>query len=343
MKLSMRRLFLSVVNVGIIGASGYTGLELVKILINHPEFHLNYLANSEGETTIDTLHPSLKGVCGVEVKKASVEDAVLHCELVFLALPHKTAMAFVKPLIARGVKVVDLSADYRLPQDIYEEFYVPHTDIENLKHVVYGLPELYREELKGASLVANPGCFPTCAILGVLPFMKQRVPNTPLIVDAKTGVSGAGKKLSDVTHFVNVNDNLFAYNPLMHRHAPEIAQKLGIDFDEVNFVPHLVPLTRGMLSSIYIQVSGEFDAFEVLKEFYKDSPHVRVSKNPVDMKSVAGTNFCDIFVKQKGNMLFVSSAIDNLMRGASSQAVVNANLMMGLDESLGIPNIAYVP
>jgi len=338
-------LFLSAtkINVGVIGASGYTGLELVKILIKHPSFNLNYVANSEGKTTISELHPSLNGVCNLEVQKADTTIASELCELIFLALPHKTAMAYVKPLIASGVKVVDLSADYRLPQDIYEEFYTPHTDIENLQNVVYGLPEMFKEELKTASLVANPGCFPTSAILGLLPFMDKRVPHTPIIVDAKTGVSGAGKKLSDVTHFVNVNDNLFAYNPLMHRHAPEIANKLDVSFDEVNFVPHLIPLTRGMLSSIYIQTSGEFDAYEILESYYKNAPHVRVSKNPVDMKNVAGTNFCDIYVKQKGNMLFISSAIDNLMRGASSQAVVNANLMMGLDERDGIPDIAYVP
>ena len=331
------------INVGIVGATGYTGLELVKILINHPSFHLNYIANSEGGVTINELHPSLSGVCEVDVRKADVNDIALHCELVFLALPHKTAMAYVKPLIAKGLKVVDLSADYRLPQDIYEEFYTPHTDPENLSHVVYGLPEMFREDLKSAKLVANPGCFPTSAILGLLPFLSKRVKNTPIIVDAKTGVSGAGKKLSEVTHFVNVNDNLFAYNPLMHRHAPEIAQKIGVDFEEVNFVPHLVPLTRGMLSSIYIQTSSDFDANELLSSFYENEPFVRISTNPVDMKNVAGTNFCDIYVKQKGNMLFISSAIDNLMRGASSQAVVNANLMMGLNESAGISKIAYVP
>ena len=330
-------------DVGIIGATGYTGLELVKIIIKHPNFNLNYIANSEGDTTINELHPSLNGVCELEVKKADVDECAKSCKVVFLALPHKTAMAYVKPLMACGMKVVDLSADYRLPQDIYEEFYTPHTDPENLKHVVYGLPEMFKEELKSASLVANPGCFPTSAILGLLPFMGKRVQNTPIIVDAKTGVSGAGKKLSEVTHFVNVNDNLFAYNPLLHRHAPEIAQKLGVDFDEVNFVPHLVPVTRGMISSIYIQTGEDFDAFETLKDFYKNSPFVRVSKTPVDMKNVAGTNFCDIYVKQKKNLLFISSAIDNLMRGASSQAVVNANLMMGLDESAGIADIAYVP
>jgi len=331
------------INVGIVGATGYTGLELVKMLLKHPKFHLNYIANSEGATTINKLHPSLNGVCEDEVLKADVDSISQECELVFLALPHKTAMAFVKPLIAKGLKVVDLSADYRLTQEVYEEYYVPHTDVENLKHVVYGLPEMFREELKSAKLVANPGCFPTSAILGILPFLSKRIEGTPVIVDAKTGVSGAGKKLSDVTHFVNVNDNLFAYNPMLHRHAPEIAQKLNIDFDDVTFVPHLVPLTRGMISSIYLQVSDNFDAAQLLHEYYKNEKNVRVCENPVDMKSVAGTNFCDIYVKRKKNMLFISSAIDNLMRGASSQALVNANLMMGLDENMGIPDIAYVP
>ena len=334
---------MSKINVGIVGATGYTGLELVKMLINHPSFHLNYIANSEGGTTINTLHPSLNGVCEDVVVKADVDVIAKECALVFLAVPHKTAMAYVKPLLEKGVKVVDLSADYRLTQEVYEEFYVPHTDVKNLEHVVYGLPEMFREELKSATLVANPGCFPTSAILGLLPFMPKRQKHTPIIIDAKTGVSGAGKKLSEVTHFVNANDNLFAYNPLMHRHAPEIAQKLDVAFEEVNFVPHLVPLTRGMISSIYIQVSDDFDAQELLKEFYKDEKNVRISENPVDMKNVAGTNFCDIYVKRKGNVLFISSAIDNLMRGASSQALVNANLMMGLDENMGVPNIAYVP
>ena len=331
------------INVGIIGASGYTGLELIKILINHPHFNLNYIANSEGGMDADELHPALKSVCSLEVKKADVAEAAACCELVFLALPHKTAMAFVAPLIAKGVKVVDLSADYRLPLDIYEKFYTQHTDKENLSHCVYGLPEMFKKELASAKLVANPGCFPTSAILGLLPFMDKRVADTPIIIDAKTGVSGAGKKLSEVTHFVNVNDNLFAYNPLNHRHAPEIAQKLGVSLDAVHFVPHLCPVTRGMLSSIYIQISQDFDPLEHLKNFYKDDCFVRVSEKPVDMKNVAGTNFCDIFVQRKGNLLFISSAIDNLMRGASSQAVVNANLMMHLREDTGIPTIAYVP
>jgi N-acetyl-gamma-glutamyl-phosphate reductase len=331
------------IDVGVIGATGYTGLELVKMLVKHTIFNLKHIANSEGNTTINQLHPSLNGVCEDRVHKADIQNIAKNCELVFLALPHKTAMAYVQPLIAQGVKVIDLSADYRLSKEIYEEFYTQHTDTKNLEHAVYGLPEMFREELKSAKLIANPGCFPTSAILGLLPFMGKRVVNTPIIIDAKTGVSGAGKKLSEVTHFVNVNDNLFAYNPLMHRHAPEIAQKLDVSFDEINFVPHLIPLTRGMISSIYIQVDEKIDANAILKEFYKNDRHIRITQNPVDMKSVAGTNFCDIYVKQKGNILFIASAIDNLMRGASSQAIVNANIMMGLDESMGIPDIAYVP
>jgi len=331
------------INVGIVGATGYTGLELVKIVIKHPNFYLSYIANSEGGTTINTLHPCLNGVCEDVVQKADVDDIAKRCELVFLALPHKTAMAFVKPLMQKGVKVVDLSADYRLPQDIYEAFYCPHSDAANLSHAVYGLPELNRDAIEGAKLVANPGCFPTSAILGLLPFMDKKVPNTPVIIDAKTGVSGAGKKLSDTTHFVNVNDNLFAYNPLLHRHAPEIADKLGLDFELVNFVPHLVPVTRGMISSIYLQVEENFDAQALLRERYREEKFIRISETPVTMKNVAGTNFCDIYVQQKGSMLFIASAIDNLMRGASSQAVVNANIMMGFDEGAGIVDIAYVP
>ena len=331
------------IKVGIIGASGYTGLELLKTLTYHSTFLLSYVANSEGGTSVDKLHPSLTSICALEVKKADVEECANSCELVFLALPHKTAMAYVKPLLAKGIKVVDLSADYRLSQDIYESFYTSHTDVENLQNAVYGLPELNREAIKKASLIANPGCFPTSAILGLLPFMDKRVEGSQIIIDAKTGVSGAGKKLSESTHFVNVNDNLFAYNPLMHRHAPEIADKLGIDFDEVSFVPHLVPVTRGMLSSIYIQVEGKFDAYDLLKDYYKSEPSVRIFNQPVDMKNVAGTNFCDIYVKRKNNTLFISSSIDNLQRGASSQAVVNANIMMGLRELSGVSDIAYVP
>lgn len=331
------------INVAVIGASGYTGVELIKMLVAHPKFALTYVATSEGGVTLTELHPALTGVFECDVQKADADAVAEEAELAFLALPHKTAMGFVKALRARGVKVVDLSADYRLKRETYETHYVPHIDPENLEQAVYGLPELFREEIINAQLVANPGCYPTATILGALPFMRYMKPGSPMIVDAKSGVSGAGKKCTDKTHFVTINDNAFAYNPLTHRHGPEIAEKLRLPEAQVHFVPHLLPITRGMLSSIFMQVEGTFDPMEMLHDFYSGEPYVRVRTEPVGMKYVAGTNFCDLFAKRSGDMLFVTSAIDNLLRGASSQAIVNANLMMGLDERAGIPNIAYVP
>ncbi len=334
------------INVGIVGASGYTGLELVKMLVTHPEFHLNYLATTTGDTVIEALHPSLVDVITLPVDKASIASVVEHCELVFLALPHKASMGFAKDLIAKGVKVVDLSADYRLELETYEHIYCEHEDKENLDKAVYALIEYYREELKKTKLVAGPGCYPTATLLGILPFIPYIDPKAPLFVDAKSGLSGAGKKLSQTSHFVNINENMFAYAPLRHRHGAEIAEKIekiqGVQLN-VNFVPHLIPATRGELVSVYATLQEDIDPLEVLKEHYKNDPFIRIRENPVDLKSVAGTHFCDIFATKNENALFVSSSIDNLLRGASSQALVAANLMCGLSEGAGIPTIAYVP
>ncbi|MEA3498502.1 MAG: N-acetyl-gamma-glutamyl-phosphate reductase [Campylobacterota bacterium] len=333
-------------NVSIVGATGYTGLELVKILLNHPNFNITYIANSEGGTTIDKLHPSLTNVIDMEVQKADASQIAKVSELCFLALPHKTAMSFAKQLLALGVKVVDLSADYRLELDRYEEHYCPHEDKENLPNAVYGLPEFYEQEIKKANLVANPGCYPTATLLGLLPFAKYIDNNSNIFVDAKSGVSGAGKKLSETTHFVTVNDNMFAYNPMKHRHMPEIQEKLKLIENKefrINFVPHLIPVTRGMLVSIYTTLNSKIDVKAVLEEYYKDCEFIRVKDKPVDIKSTAGTNFCDIFVEQNGDAIFINSSIDNLLRGASSQAAVNANLMCGYDAGVGICKIAYVP
>jgi N-acetyl-gamma-glutamyl-phosphate reductase len=334
------------VNVGIVGASGYTGLELVKMLLTHPEFVLKYLATTTGDTVIEAIHPSLVDVITYPVEKASVEAVVESCELVFLALPHKASMGFAKELIEQGVKVVDLSADYRLDLETYEEHYCEHEDKEHLSDAVYGLIEYYREDLKKAKLMAGPGCYPTATLLGILPFIPYLDHNALLFVDAKSGVSGAGKKLSETTHFVTVNDNIFAYNPLKHRHAPEIAEKIekvhGVKMS-VNFVPHLIPATRGELVSVYATLKEDIDPLEVLKEFYKDDMFIRIREKPVDIKSTAGTHFCDIFAMKNGNGLFVNSAIDNLLRGASSQALVGANLMCGFPEGMGIPVVAYMP
>lgn len=333
-------------NVAIIGASGYTGLELVKILLSHPTFVITYIGTSKGEEKLTNLHPSLTNVTEANVEKSNPKEVAKVADLAFLALPHKTAMAYARELLDLGVKVVDLSADYRIELDTYEKFYCPHEDKENLLLAQYGLPELNREKIKKATLTANPGCYPTASLLALLPFAKFAKKDRPIFIDAKSGVSGAGKKLSSSTHFVTINDNIFAYNPLLHRHAPEIKEKFdafcGGNF-EVNFVPHLIPITRGMLVSVYLQVDEKIDAHEVLKRFYTDEYFVRVRENPVNVKDVAGTNFCDLSVFQNGKSIFISSAIDNLLRGASSQAVANANLMSGFDEGLGLPIISYAP
>ena len=333
-------------NVAIIGASGYTGLELVKILINHPKFNITYIANSVGEIKLTELHPALKNICEFDIQKANAKDISEVSDLVFLALPHKTAMGFVKELLKFDLKVIDLSADYRLKLNTYEKYYCKHIDKNNLKNSVYGLPEFFRDKIKKAKLIANPGCYPTASLLAILPFIKYIDKNIPINIDAKSGVSGAGKKLSDLTHYVHINENMFAYNPMEHRHSPEIKEKLkvisGKKFD-INFVPNLIPVTRGMLVSAFVTLKDKIDAVQILKDFYKNEKFIRIREKPVDIKSTAGTNFCDIYVKQKGKSLFINSSIDNLLRGASSQAVVNANLVCGFDEDLGIPNIAYIP
>ncbi len=334
------------VKVGVVGASGYTGLELVKMLVTHSGFKLTYLATTGGDTMIEQLHPSLVDVISLPVEKANADAVAESCELVFLALPHKASMGFAKDLLGKGVKVVDLSADYRLDLDTYEAHYCEHEDKAHLDDATYALIEYYREELKSTNLAAGPGCYPTATLLGILPFIPYIDTNAPLFVDAKSGVSGAGKKLSETTHFVTVNDNIFAYNPLKHRHAPEIAEKIakihGAKMN-VNFVPHLIPATRGELVSVYATLKEDIDPLEVLKKHYANDPFIRIRENPVDIKSTAGTHFCDIFAAKNGNALFVSSAIDNLLRGASSQALVAANLMCGYNEGMGIPTIAYMP
>ncbi len=334
------------INVAIVGVSGFTGLELIKILIKHPKFNLSYVANSEGGTSLNALYPSTVKVFDIEISKANPKEIAKVADLAFLALPHKTSMGFAKELLKLGVKVVDLSADYRLELDTYEKYYCLHEDKEHLNDSVYGMPEFFKNEIKKANLVANPGCYPTASLLGILPFCDFIDESYPVFIDAKSGVSGAGKKCNAKTHFVSIDENCFAYNPLKHRHEPEIKEKMkiisGKDFD-INFVPHLLPLVRGEMCDMYMLLKKEIDPVKYLKEFYKEARFVRIFENPVDMKSVAGTNFCDIFAKSVGKKLYINSTIDNILKGSSSGAVVNANIMCGFDEDLGIPDIAYVP
>ena len=334
------------INVGIIGVSGYTGLELVKMLLNHPRFTLTYCANTEGETSVSDLHPALFGVCDLGVEKVDLDRAAQMCELIFLALPHKTAMNTAKGLLDRGVKIVDLSADYRLNRENYEKFDCEHEDINNLEHAVYSIPELHGRIAEGARLVANPGCHVTATLMALAPFLNHIDTTQPIFVDSKTGVSGAGKSPTSGVHYVSVNDNINCYNIIKHRHAIEIEQHASLlcgNDVKVTFVPSLVPMTRGMLACVYATLKSDVQADACMEKFYEGQPFVRVRTAPPHTKMTAGTNFADVYAARHGNALVAMCAIDNLMRGASSQAMVNANIMMGLDESLGIPVIAYVP
>ncbi|WP_297880016.1 N-acetyl-gamma-glutamyl-phosphate reductase [uncultured Campylobacter sp.] len=330
--------------VGIIGVSGYTGLELIKALLSHPSFEISYLgASAQGE--ISEIFPQLRGVFEMRVEAADARVAAQRCELVFLALPHEKAMEFAREILKfKSVKVVDLSADYRLSRELYEKNYTAHLDPRNLAHAVYGLPELNREKIRAARLTANPGCYPTCAILALAPFVRLLDPALGVFIDAKSGVSGAGKALKTSSHFVSVNENAGAYSPISHRHADEIKEQLQIlrggEFSTL-FVPNLLPITRGMLVSAFGVLQKSVDAEAVLREFYANEPFVRVRSEPVNIKNVVGTHFCDIFVKTAGDKIWINSAIDNLLRGASSQAVANANLMCGFAEATALPRIAH--
>lgn len=335
------------INVAIIGASGYTGLELIKLLINHKEFNITYIANSTGDINVQELHPSLKNVINLTVESADAKEVAKNASLAFLALPHKTSMYFAKELLELDVKVVDLSADYRLSLENYEKYYCKHEDKEHLQQAIYGLPEYYKEEIKNANLIANPGCYPTASMLALLPFVPYLEENSQIFIDAKSGVSGAGKKLAQTSHFCNINENIHSYNPFIHRHMPEINEKVekitGKKF-QINFVPHLIPVTRGMLISVYATLKDEnVDVNDILKKKYNDKEFIRLRNEPVNIKNTAGTNYCDIYAVKNKKALYINSSIDNLLRGASSQAVVNANLMCGLNENEGIPKIAYIP
>ncbi|WP_297809999.1 N-acetyl-gamma-glutamyl-phosphate reductase [uncultured Helicobacter sp.] len=334
------------IKTSIIGVSGYTGLELVKLLINHPVFELNAVYASENYQELSTIHSCLKEVVNLPVCETNLIQIAQESGLVFLALPHQKAMEYVKGLYDKGIKIVDLSADYRLSLEQYEENYCPHLDKENLKNAVYGLPEYNRTQISKTNLVANPGCYPTASLLAILPFVSYLDSNQTLYIDAKSGVSGAGKKLVQTSHFVTINENLFAYSPINHRHSPEINEQLnqlGKQNLKALFVPHLIPLTRGMLVSVYAKLKEPINALEILQAKYANEPFIRIRTTCPQIKNIAGTHFCDIFAKTDGLDLFITASIDNLLRGASSQALANANLMFGLEESLGLPQIAYAP
>lgn len=332
------------IKVGILGISGYTGLELVKLILSHPHFELSY-AGASSESRLSELFPQLRGVFDLDVEVADISQIKKRCELVFTALPHMQSMKYIKEL-REHIKIVDLSADYRISLESFRTNYGEHTDAKGLKNAVYSVPELHRDSLKNCSLVANPGCYPTASLLALAPFAKMIDEKAGVFIDAKSGVSGAGKSLKASSHFISVDENANAYSPLTHRHAAEIKEHfyaLGGAAD-VLFVPHLLPLNRGMLVSVYITLKEQFShisPLQVLNDFYRNESFIRICSEPPQIKNVAGSHFADLCAYKSGDKIVVLSAIDNLLRGASSQALANANIICGFDESLALPRLAH--
>ena len=351
------------VPVGLVGVTGYTGMELTRILAGHPGLMLvRATSRSEAGKSLADLYPYLSGpgdlgrMGALTVTQPDPADLAKACALVFLAVPHKTAQEIASALIAKGVKVVDLSADFRLrDKATYEHWYAtPHTEPKLLAEAVYGLPELYRADMAGARLIANPGCYPTSSILGLCPALEQGLVHTgDIVIDAKSGTSGAGRKASVGTLFCEVADSFRAYNLTKHRHTPEIEQEVSLLAGEsvaLSFNTHLLPIGRGILSTIYTRLKKPMtlkDVHALYAERYADEPLVRVL--PIgtlpETRWVRGTMFCDIglAVDERLGRLIILSAIDNLCRGASGQAVLGANLMLGLPETQGLPTAPLMP
>ena len=340
--------------VGIVGATGYTGSELVRILISHPSVEISVITadSRKGERFVD-VHPQFQGI--FDSPLVGIEDIQKHdLDVVFLALPHGVSMDFVKDHLDQEFKIVDLSGDFRLSSpDVYESWYKKnHTFPKGFEAAVFGLPELFRSAIKKAKLVANPGCFPTSAILALAPLLKENlVDKNHLIVDSKTGVTGAGNKAKPNTHFPAVNDNFTAYGIKNHRHTIEIQEVINAYSGEkasVIFTPHLLPVDRGILSTTYTmptQDISEQQIHQIFNDYYDNEPFVRLVDQVPSLKQVRGTNFADLYVTydDRTNTIITVSVIDNLVKGAAGQAVQNMNLMLGLPEDEGLAIVPLQP
>jgi N-acetyl-gamma-glutamyl-phosphate reductase len=344
------------IRVAIAGASGYTGFELIRLLGFHPEVELTTICSRTHQgVRLEEVYPALRGHCSLTFQLPEPDVLLTNADLVFTALPHQTAMDVVPELLARGVKVIDLSADYRLRDaGVYEAWYQPHKTPELLAEAVYGLPELYREQIASARLVANPGCYPTSVILALAPVLLEKmiVPES-IIADSKSGVTGAGRGPALATHYCEVNDGFKAYKVAEHRHTPEIEQELsrlaGRNI-RVSFTPHLVPMSRGILSTIYatlLEGVKHADVERAFVAFYQHASFVRISGTgtlPTTLQ-VRGSNYCDLGwrLDARTGRLILISVIDNLTRGASGQAVCNMNLMYGWPETWGLNQAPWQP
>lgn len=348
------------IEVGIVGGTGYTGIELIRLLLQHPQARLKMLTSrTEAGLKVADMFPSLRGVVDLEFSALDIEQ-LKTCDVVFFATPHGVAMKYAQALTDAGVKVIDLAADFRLQNlDQFKEWYgMEHECPEILKNSVYGLSELNRDKIAKANVVGNPGCYPTTVQLGLAPLLKSQnllIEFNNIIVDAKSGVSGAGRKASMGLIYTENTDNFKAYGVAGHRHHPEIVEALenisgkkGV-FDGLTFVPHLVPMIRGMLSTIYINLTEEGQAADLQKlyeDFYQNETFVDVmpANSQPETRSVRGANYLRIALYQPlPNRLIVIVAQDNLVKGASGQAIQNMNIMFGLQESLGLTSVGLLP
>ena len=336
--------------VGIIGGSGYTGLELLRLLSAHPEVEIVLVTSRQyqGER-VDKVFPAFRGLLGLTFDDLS-KAMETPMDIVFTALPHGESMKVVPHLLERGVKVIDLSADFRLKdQGLYMEFYGPHTAPHLLERAVYGIPELYREEIRGAVLIANPGCYAIDSILCLAPLAKAGMLGREVIIDAKSGVSGAGRGPSLTTSFVEVNESFKPYKVAEHRHRPEIEQAVEVLCGrptEVLFVPHLLPVSRGILVTVYVETgkTSQEELYRIYGDFYRDEPFIHLlSDSMPDISHVRGSNCCSMAIKVVGGggRAIVIGAIDNLGKGAAGNAVQNMNIILGLPEETGLTPPLY--
>ncbi len=334
------------IRIAILGATGYTARELLGLLLRHPEVEITALTTRQDtQLHVAEVHPSLRGRLDLKLENLSTAEVAKRADCVFGCLPHAASAAVISELLDAGCRVVDFSADYRLddPQ-VYTKWYqVEHSDPERMAKTVYGLPELFRKSIQGADLVANPGCYPTAAILALAPLLKAGViAPRGIVIDAKSGVSGAGRSPKPVLHFPEANENLTPYGVGEHRHTPEIdliLSKWAKVETNVVFTPHLIPMDRGELITAYADTATEMSTealLKVLQDYYADEPFVRVIEGLPGTKQVANTNFCDVTVRKVGDKAVIFGAIDNLIKGASGAAVQNFNLMYNFPETTAL-------
>ena len=339
------------VRVGIVGGTGYTGMELIRLLLGHPQAEIAFICSrSQAGVYVSDVFPHFAGK--IDLRFTSEPD--FDCDVVFFAAPNGVAMQKVAGLLERGIKVIDLAADFRLRDpELWEKWYkIPHSCPELLDQAVYGLPELYREQIKQASLIANPGCYPTSVLLGFFPLLSRKiVPRTPLIADVKSGVSGAGRKSGAGMILPELAANFKAYNASAHRHYPEIKQQLDAMSGaaiELSFTPHLIPVSRGIIATLYCEVSMEISELQdIFEQTYASEPFVKVlaaGQHP-ETRYVTGINECHIAVHKPvdSRVSKVLVAIDNLVKGAAGQAIQNMNLLYGLEETTGLTGTSVLP